>query len=155
MKTRQRIDGDSGNDRNNALARIHMIIKALGMEEDTYRALLRDATRKDSARDLSSRERRLVLSRLEDLARQNETRTTHWPLPKDAPPRYRAIRAKCFALGAGKAYALEILRRMEQAPPARLEDASDDQLTRVLGALRAQEAREEERGDVEDSKQYL
>nr|VFK58937.1 MAG: Protein of unknown function (DUF1018) [Candidatus Kentron sp. UNK]VFK68639.1 MAG: Protein of unknown function (DUF1018) [Candidatus Kentron sp. UNK] len=145
MKTHQRIDGDSGNDRNNALARIHMIIKALGMEEDTYRALLRDATGKDSARDLSPRERNIVLSRLEDLARQNEARTPHWPLPKDAPPRYRAIRAKCFALGVGNAYALEILRRMETAPPAppaRLEDASDAQLGRVLGALRAQEARE-------------
>lgn len=113
------------------LARIHLGRKALGLDEDAYRGLLRDAAGVGSAADLDQRGRSKVLDRLRaDGAFGRRS-------PETGPERAPLI-GKIHALLGERpvAYAEAILRRqMGDAAPDRLEWARPGDLRKVVAAL--------------------
>ena len=113
------------------LARIHLGRKALGLDEDAYRGLLRDAAGVGSAADLDQRGRSKVLDRLRaDGAFGRRS-------PETGPERAPLLRKIHALLGERPvAYAEAILRRqMGDAAPDRLEWAKPGDLRKVVAAL--------------------
>lgn len=113
------------------LARIHLGRKALGLDEDAYRGLLRDAAGVGSAADLDQRGRSRVLDRLRaDGAFGRRS-------PETGPERAPLIRKIHALLGDRPvAYAEAILRRqMGETAPDRLEWAKPEDLRKVVAAL--------------------
>lgn len=114
------------------LAKIHILKKQLGLDDDTYRAVLWGVARVDSARDLDAHGRGAVIDQLQSR------------VPGAPPPRVRApidrtpIVRKVYAL-LGKrpvGYAMGILGQMYgRGAPERLEWASVPQLRKLVAAL--------------------
>lgn len=61
-------------DRNRELARIHVLKKQLGLDDDTYRTVLHVVARVESARDLDAHGRRQVIQQLESRLPAGERR---------------------------------------------------------------------------------
>lgn len=135
--------------RANDLARIHMAKKALGLEDDTYRSLLKATTGKDSASALGPGERWKVLCELGRLGASGcpQPRTppaTAKPQPQGHPGKPTIIRADCQRL-VGKieaqlaeakrpwAYAHTLAKRMFQKDQVQL--CEPDELRRLVAAL--------------------
>ena len=121
--------------RHRELAAIHIRKKERGLDDDAYRAMLRDVAGVDSARDLDARGRRAVLQRLQPRAQSAPRR--RWGRTS-ANPMVRKIYALLGSADPPRpvGYALSILRRKHgaEAPPA-IEFASGDQLRFLIGVL--------------------
>ena len=113
------------------LARIHIGRKALGLDDDAYRAMLRRTAGVRSAADLDQEGRAAVLDRL----RANGAFVRGSPTPP--PERGPLLRKIHMLLGERPvAYAEAILRRqMGDRSPARLEWAKPLDLRKVVAAL--------------------
>lgn len=120
------------------LAKIHIARAALGMDDPTYRAMLRDVGDVDSARDLTDLGRRQVLQHLHRLGwRATPPHAAGPDYPPERGPMIRKIHAMLLDAGRDRAYVEQgILPRMfGAAAPARLDWCSPDQLRKVIAAL--------------------
>nr|VFK58229.1 MAG: Mu-like prophage protein gp16 [Candidatus Kentron sp. UNK]VFK68328.1 MAG: Mu-like prophage protein gp16 [Candidatus Kentron sp. UNK] len=127
-------------ERKNAIAKIHIGKKQLGMEEDAYREMLRNATGKGSVADMDDDEVKKVLARL----RRNGARFHRKHLT--AAEGKKPLIDKVFALLGDRtpAYAEGILKQMHgDLAPERLEWATPEQLRAVISALANNNARRE------------
>lgn len=126
-------------DRARQLARIHMGRKALGLDEETYRALLQRVTGKRSSAEMSADERNAVIVELTRLGfRADATRSRARafqgrPRNIDEVPLLRKVEALLAASGRPWAYAHGLARRMFGV--ARVEWCRQDQLHRLTAAL--------------------
>lgn len=123
-------------DRQKLLARVHIARKELGLDEDTYRAMLRRLTGKDSARDLTEPELLAVI---------NDCRVRGWKgaaksrrAPKnlsgsDRSPQLRKIEALLADAGRPWEYAQGIAGHMFGGK--RLEFCSPNELRAIITAL--------------------
>ena len=114
--------------RRRELAAIHIRKKERGLDDDAYRAMLRDVAGVDSARDLDAHGRQAVLQRLSE-------RPPRKPWAKrNTDPMVRKVYARLGDRPAS--YAVGIMRRMfgVEAPDA-IEWATGEQLHKVIAAL--------------------
>ncbi len=123
------------------LARIHLAKKELGLEEDTYRALLKATTGKDSAGALGPGERWKVLLELGRLGAKSGamagTASSHPGKPAMVPVEAVALISKIEAqLAEAKrpwAYAHGIAWRMFKK--AQVQHCEPDELRKIVAAL--------------------
>lgn len=119
--------------RSRELAAIHAAARELGMDDDSYRAMLWTVARVRSAADLDDAGRRAVLDHLRE--RGWRPRRRHRPRPaEDRAPLLRRV----YALLDDRpvSYAEAILRHMYgDSAPARLEWCTPQQLRAIVAAL--------------------
>jgi phage gp16-like protein len=129
--------------RNKDLARIHIAVHELGLDDETYRDLLRSTTGKGSAGELDARERWRVLVALSKAGAKSAAR---YPgRPAQQRPGKEALLGKVEALLADAkrpwAYAHAMARRMFKVDQVQWCDA--DQLHRLVAALEYDQRRRE------------
>lgn len=136
-------------DRRRLLAAVHAEAKALGLDEDTRRALQQRVGGHASCADMNDRQLRAVLAELRRLAGK--------PAPPQQPAEDRArllwrIERACQTAGYPyPAYPLGISRKMFGAlSPARLEWHAPKQLRAIIAAL-AYDAKRHPRGHRGDA----
>lgn len=126
------------------LARIHCAKKDLGLDDDTYRAMLRDLTGKETAAVLDARQRWAVLQALD---RAKGGKPAHPGKPAPQGPGKDALLSKIEAhLADAKrpwAYAHALAKRMFRRDQVQWCDA--DQLRRLVAALEYDQRRRNER----------
>ena len=124
------------------LAKIHIAKKELGLDDETYRDILRARCGgKESARDLTPLEAARVLEHFRALGWRPRRARSVRPAKGKLP-----LLRKVYALLGDRpaAYAEGILKRMYgPAAPARLEWASAEQLRKVVAALSYDQRRKE------------
>jgi len=148
----------SADDRRRELAQIHIAKKDLGIDDDTYRLMLRTIARVDSAADLNAEGRRQVIAHLK--ARgfkpkpgakvQRNTADSAWDWVNNAAPDRQAMLRKIAVMlkdsEREKAYADGIGRNMFGIE--RVEFCAPDQLHRIVAALEYDRRRRREERDV-------
>lgn len=118
------------------LAKIHIAKKALGLDDDTYRALLARVAGVTSAKDLNPRQVSAVLAEFQRLGWQPPAKPTSRPAPNPAPDRKKLIgkiEAQLATAGRPWAYADAMCSRMFKVE--RVEWCDSDQLQRLVAAL--------------------
>jgi len=132
--------------RNQNLAKIHIAKAALGMDDDSYRAMLCRVAGVRSAKDLAPRQVDLVLVELERLGWQPPQKPAGRAAPKVAQNR-ETVKSKIAALLTQAQrpweYADGVALRMFKVQ--RLEWLDDQQLYKVMQAL-AMDAARKQRG---------
>lgn len=121
------------NRRNQQLSKIHIAKKDLGLDDDTYRALLSRVAGKTSAKDLSPLEAAKVLRELERLGFQPKRNKTK---PNPAAGREKLvgkIEAQLAAAGRPWEYADGLAKRLYKVE--KLEWLNPEQLRGVVAAL--------------------
>lgn len=116
------------------LAAIHIAAKQLGLDDDAYRALLREVAGVESARDLDAAGRRAVLARL---GRSNVTSIRDWRTPRIAKARalWDALARAGVIRAPGEGAWLRFCAR--QTGVARPQWATSDGLNRLIEALKS------------------
>lgn len=124
-----------GDSRKRELAQIHIGKTALGMDDDTYRAMLRTVAGVDSAGALDAAGRRRVLARMHELGWQNDRRKRVAPPSVTATKEALTRKIAAMLAEAGKPweYADGIARRMFQVERASWCDAA--QMRKIVAAL--------------------
>ena len=130
-------------DRRRELAQIHIAKKQLGLEDDTYRAMLRAIGRVESAGDLNAEGRRQVLAHLKSRGFKPAQSTikspanTEWAWVDRAAAERRPLLKKLIMelkdAGRPKAYADGVAKRMFAIE--RVELCAPDQLHKIVSAL--------------------
>lgn len=130
----------SANDRwkKGLIASVHIARTDMGLDEETYRGLLRLVTGRDSCARCSVPQLKAVLA---------EFRARGWsPRPRNVPQGLRPLHAKitalCASLERPLSYADAIIRRQTRNT-ASLRTASRAQLTACVAALVRQQGRED------------
>ena len=121
-------DKDTSMRRRAELARIHLQAQQLGLDEDTYRALLRRLTRKESAAELTADERGKVLDFMrQQLGLPRDRRPfpgkPHNIASASAPRELRKIEACLAEAGRPWSYADAIARRVAKVERCAFLDA--------------------------------
>jgi phage gp16-like protein len=116
--------------RNAQLAKIHIAIKQLGLDDETYRALLWTVARVKSSKDLDTHGRLAVLEHLK--ARGFVDRSRRRP-SEDREPLVNKIRAMLHAAERADAYADGIAKRMFGSE--RFMWCNPAQLRKIVAAL--------------------
>ncbi len=114
------------------LARIHCLKKEVGLDDDTYRQMLRNIGGAASSKDLTPEGRARVIAHLQRLAgsrRQYPGR----PHNADVQPQIGKIEALLADAGRPWNYALALCRRI--AKKERLEFCSAGELQKIIAAL--------------------
>lgn len=122
--------------RRRELGMIHIAAKQLGIEGETYAAMLWSVARVHSAKDLDEAGRRAVIEHLK--ARGFQPKHKGRPRPSnDRSPLLGKIDALLAAAGRGREYVEKgMLRRMfGPGAPLRLEWCTPDQLRKIVAAL--------------------
>lgn len=124
--------------RNNALAQIHIAKTQLGMDDDTYRAMLWAQARVQSARDLDHAGRAKVLAHMAHCGAQLGRQAPTFPGKPRRPQLDRQAlmdKIEAHLADAGRAwnYAHGMARKMFKID--RLEFCQSDQLWRIVAAL--------------------
>lgn len=122
------------NKRHGQLARIHILKKDLGMNDDEYRTMLHQVVGKESAKDLTVGQRNRVIDHLKNIKEGPKQRNIG-----DSPMRGK-IKALLMAGDKPTAYGDGIARNI--CGVDRLEWVPDDQLYKIITALRKQAQRE-------------
>lgn len=118
--------------RRRELAQIHLGKKQLGLDEETYRALLWSVWRVRSAADLDEAGRRAVLDHMKQRGFRPRRKGRGTPAVS-REDLVRKIRAQLAAADRPDAYADGVARRMFQVE--RFEWCTPDQLRRIVAAL--------------------
>ncbi len=136
----------------NTLKIIHVARKELGLDEDTYWALLLRVTRKASLREMSEREKLAVIEELKGKGFRIRPGRGGKPLPRAFQPHSRLIHAlwtSCHRLGVIDNPSREALRAFCKRFVAHGQDGvvvdpdllSRAQATPIIDALKKMEAR--------------
>lgn len=129
----------SRNLRSRQLAAIHVAKKNLGLDDESYRAVLRNATGLESAGDMDARQRAKVLADMRRRGFDRSPRRAATPALGPRPhnfrtnPQYSKIEALLHECGKGWSYAGGISRNMFGKP--RIEMCSAAELRGIITAL--------------------
>lgn len=148
----------SPDDRRRELAMIHIAKKDLGIDDDTYRLMLRTIARVESAGDLNAEGRHQVLAHLKarGFKPKHSVRTPHssertahsdWDWVNNAAPDRRPTLRKIAMMlqsaARQKPYADGVAKKMYGIE--RVEFCAPDQLVRIVAALEYDRRRREAR----------
>lgn len=133
----------------NALAAIHVARKQLGLDEDTYRAMLRRLTGKESAAALTERERQAVVEELRRRGFKSVSKGTRKRLEGPFAKKFQALWIAGWNLGVvddrrDEAMAAFVKRQTGIDQLRWVRDAED--AARAIEALKAWLARPVEKG---------
>jgi len=136
----------SPDDRRRELAQIHIAKKDLGIDDDTYRLMLRTIARVDSSAKLNAEGRRQVIAHLKARGfkprpgakvQRNTAHSAAWGWVNNAAPDRQATLRKIAVMlkdtEREKAYADGIAKNMFRIE--RVEFCAPDQLRRIVAAL--------------------
>jgi len=120
------------------LARIHLSKKELGLDDDTYRALLQGLTKKTSAADLNAKERWEVLQEMARLGSPATSQKKPYPgrpviVRADRADLLRKIEAQLSEAKRPWAYVHAMAWRMFKR--TQVQDCEPDELRRIVAAL--------------------
>lgn len=128
------------------LAQIHIAKAQLGLDEDTYRAMLWTVGRVKSSADLDWAGRKRVLDHLKAKGFTTARQADAWSFidraPADKKPALRVIVAICRKEGWSKAYAEGVARR-QHGVDRRLEMMDARELSNVASALKRTQAHQQ------------
>lgn len=136
--------------RRRELAQIHIAKKQLGLDEETYRAMLRTIGRVESSANLGDHGRKAVLEHLKSrgfVAKKPMQKRTNaaWDWVNKAAPERQAMLRKIAVMlmqaERPKSYADAIAKQMFKVE--RIEFCAPDQLRRVVSALVFDQRRKE------------
>jgi phage gp16-like protein len=147
----------NSDDRRRELAMIHIAKKDLGIDDDTYRLMLRTIARVESAGDLNAEGRHQVLAHLKargfkpkhlgkknpDLGRSNPDWDWVNNAAPDRRPTLRKIAMMLQSAARQKPYADGVAKKMYGIE--RVEFCAPDQLVRIVAALEYDRRRREAR----------
>ena len=124
--------------RNSQIATIKIAAKQLGMDDETYRAMLFTVARVNSATELDWAGRKQVIDHLKSRGASIGIKANEWGFidgaASDRKPLLRKVCAVCRAMKVGKAYAEGVARR-QHGIERRLEMMSASELWLLAGAL--------------------
>lgn len=130
----------SNSPRRAELAKIHVLKKELGLDDETYRAMLWTVARVTSAGDADQQQRQVIIEHLRSRGAGGPRRGT----PSDArAPYVRKIRALLNAAQRTDAYADGMARHMFKV--SKYTWCTPDQLRRLIAALAIDAQRRAER----------
>ena len=133
--------------RKRELAKIHIGRAQLGMDDETYRAMLWTIGRVKSSAELDARGRGAVLKHYHALGWRPKRRRHPGTVANPIASLMRKIEAQLADMGLPWAYADSILRRMHLVESIRF--ANPDQLRDVVAALTYEQQRRAARGREE------
>lgn len=125
--------------RNQALGKIHIGKKQLGMDDDTYRAMLLTIGGVKSSKDLTPEGLNKVISHLEKAGVKFTTAKKHGKKPHNLPstaeraPKLAKIEALLAEAGRPWEYAIAMAKKMYNKD--RLEFCGHEQLSGIIAAL--------------------
>ncbi|MBL8499574.1 MAG: regulatory protein GemA [Nitrosomonas sp.] len=123
--------------RKNQLAKIHMAKAQLGLDDDTYRALLMDVTGKDSSAKLTAKQRAAVLERFESKGwkrKSKKHRGEPVSVATEKAPLMSKIRALLADMKLPWAYAAGIMKQ-QGIKAQRLEWCTNKELHSIVVSL--------------------
>lgn len=129
--------------RDNDLAKIHIAIKDLGMDDDAYRAMLWTVARVKSSKDLDMHGRYKVLHHLASVGWRPKRRRDPGNVKSDRDALIGKIEAQLADMGLAWKYADAIVTRMHSVNSVRF--ANPDQLRDVVAALTYEQRRRADR----------
>lgn len=138
----------SANDRwkKGLIASVHIARTDMGLDEETYRGLLRLVTGRDSCARCSVPQLKAVLAEFRARGWSPRPRPAKAVPPAVAPelrPRHQKILALCLSLGRDLTYADSVIRRMSRETET-LATAAAPRLDACIAALSRQAGRERE-----------
>lgn len=131
--------------RKSQLAQIHMAKAELGLDEDTYRALLMDVTGVDSAAKLNAMARKAVLDRFKSKGWKNKKHSAPQVTAEKAPY-VRKIGALLADMKLSWSYANGIAKQMFKKQ--RVQWCDTTQLRAVVAALSKEQAKRQKPAPV-------
>jgi len=127
--------------RRSQLAQIHIARKDLGLDEDTYRAMLMDVAGVDSSAKLNAKQRKDVLARFESKGWKNKKHRTP-EVTAEKAPYIRKIGALLADMKLSWSYANGIAKQMFKKQ--RVQWCEADQLRAVVAALAKEQTKRRE-----------
>jgi phage gp16-like protein len=124
------------------LAKIHIAKKELGMDDDTYRAMLMQLTGFTSSKDLNGFERRKVLEHLKKAGFKGNHPGKPHNLPSNSPRAAKLGKIEALLADGKKPWAYAVAIAKHMYGKERLEFCGDDELTGIITALVEQKKRE-------------
>ncbi|MBP9100499.1 MAG: regulatory protein GemA [Nitrosomonas sp.] len=134
--------------RKRQLAQIHIARKDLGLDEDTYRAMLMDVAGVESAADLTAKGRRDVLARFESRGWKNKKHRAP-EVTAEKAPYIRKIGALLADMKLSWNYAHGIAKQMFKKQ--RVQWCEADQLRAVVAALAKEQTKRREKATCTNS----
>lgn len=137
--------------RQSQLVRIHMAKSQLGIDEDTYRCLLRRVTGKESSAQMTTDERNAVIAEFVRLGFKERKFNPRKAKPKatKSVPMLQKIEALLADAKRPWEYAHSMSRHMFKVD--RLDWLTHDQMHRLIAALEVDAKRRKKRGDQDAS----
>lgn len=128
---------------------IHIAKQQLGMDDETYRAMLWSVARVKSSTELDFAGRKKVLDHLKACGWTPSRSTNEWAFidraSADKQPLLRKICAVCRSMGVGKAYAEGAARR-QHGIERQLEMMAENELWLLAGVLERTRKSKQEQG---------
>lgn len=134
--------------RRSQLAQIHIARKDLGLEEDTYRAMLMDVAGVTSSADLTAKGRRDVLARFESKGWKNKKHRAP-EVTAEKAPYIRKIGALLADMKLPWSYANGIAKQMFKKQ--RVQWCEAEQLRAVVAALSKEQTKRREKSTCTNS----
>ncbi|MBL8500666.1 MAG: regulatory protein GemA [Nitrosomonas sp.] len=131
--------------RKNQLAQIHIAKSDLGLEDDTYRALLADVAGVDSAAKLNAKQRKAVLERFEARGWKNKKHRSP-AVTAEKAPYVRKIGALLADMKLSWSYANGIAKQMFKRQ--RVQWCEPEQLRAVVAALVKEQIKRQQQPNV-------
>lgn len=122
------------------LVAIHVLKSKAGMDDSSYRAMLREIGGASSSKDLTATGRAKVLDHLRRITQPPVAKPRSRPYPgrphtTDQRPLLQKIEAQLTEAGRPWNYATAVLKKVSQSRAERLEFATDEDLRKVVAAL--------------------
>jgi phage gp16-like protein len=117
------------------LAKIHIAKKELGMDDDTYRAMLKQLTGFTSSKDLNAFERRKVLEHLKKAGFKGNHPGKPHNLPSNSPRSAKLGKIEALLADGKKPWAYAVAIAKQMYGKERLEFCADEELTGIITAL--------------------
>jgi phage gp16-like protein len=117
------------------LAKIHIAKKELGLDDATYRAMLKQVAGVESSKDLTAQGRALVLEHFKKAGFKGQHPGKPHNLPSKSPRSAKLGKIEALLADGKKPWAYAVAIAKQMYGKERLEFCADDELTGIITAL--------------------